>query len=67
MDDQVKRYEAICKKAKELSNFIEELCPEGVEKALAISNLVEVLLCAYTSLTGPDAGYHPDSLSDPRD
>ena len=48
--DQTKRYEEIRDNAFALAELIDKLCPDGREKALAITNLEEVVMWANAAI-----------------
>lgn len=47
---QPQKYEAIRGKAKELAYLIDELCPDGREKSLAMTKLEECSMWANASI-----------------
>jgi hypothetical protein len=49
-DGQAEKYEAIREKAKEFAYLIDELCPIGREKAVAITNLETSVMWANASI-----------------
>ena len=48
--DQQTKYEALRAKGKELAYLIEESCPPGREKSLAITKLEEAIMWANASV-----------------
>lgn len=49
-EGQPQKYEAIRGKAKELAYLIDELCPDGREKSLAMTKLEECSMWANASI-----------------
>lgn len=48
---QAAKYPVLREKAKELAYLIDELCPNGREKALAMTNLENVIMWANASIS----------------
>ena len=49
-EDKIKKYPLLRNKAKELAYLIEELCPQGREKSLAMTILEEVIMWANAGI-----------------
>ena len=49
-EDQPEKYNQLREKAKELAYLIDGLCPNGREKALAMTKLEEVTMWANSSI-----------------
>lgn len=49
-DDQQQRYESIRYKAKMLTAYINEYCPDSREKSLAITKIEEAVMWANASI-----------------
>ena len=48
--DQAERYQKLRDKAKELAEFINEMCPESREKSVAFTNLETAMFWANASI-----------------
>jgi len=49
-EGQLKKYEAIREKAKELALLIEDVCPTSREKSLAFTNIEQAVMWANASI-----------------
>lgn len=49
-EEQQQRYDAIRYKAKMLTAYINEYCPDSREKSLAITKIEEAVMWAYASI-----------------
>jgi hypothetical protein len=48
--DQIPKYEEIRAAGRELANLLNDLCPEGREKSLAITHLEETVMWANAAI-----------------
>lgn len=48
--NQTERYEVLRNKGKELAHMVDELCPSGREKSLAMTNLEQTIMWANASI-----------------
>lgn len=63
-EHQVKRYQELRDKAKELAYLIEEYCPESREKSLAMTKLEESIAWANAAIARNPFGKYPKVRED---